>query len=52
MGVFTSSQTRAVDLVIPMLEKAAGAGEPLFPPHLVFSRNHSPGAAETLGSWR
>ena len=49
MGVFTSSQTRAVDLVIPMLEKAAGAGEPLFPPTPgILPQPHSPCAA----AWR
>ena len=41
MGVFTSSEERTVDLVIPMLEEAAGAGESLFNPRLVFCRSHT-----------
>ena len=38
--------------VIPMLEKAAGAGEALFLPHLVFCRTHTVPAPQRGGkSW-
>lgn len=41
LGIFTSSGERTVAQVLPMLEKAAGAGVPLFPPRLVFFRSHT-----------
>ena len=52
LGVFTSSTAPTVADVIPMLEEAAGIGEPLFSSHLVFCRSHTVPAPQRGGkSW-